>query len=1271
MASLTAVLRELTPLRSPRVERTSSSQPRARGTRNSDSTSSQDSSGVPSANSQGRASTRPPGTMATTGVAAELASRVLKNFGLADEERHYERQILSDAFDNVERVVERGVVTRTEAGGYIVREKHIVCAAVEEFFKSLFSLCFQMPTAKVRSASEEENATRDLKDFYSKESWPIFFHTLLLARGNGILDSLDLALLEEMVSTLLADLDRPGMGDLSCTAPIHTMATDFLQYLSQYSLDPFSVFVGCYPSAWVAGESYLYSPIQLQEDSRAWAGRDADGMEEYFTALLQRWYEMRRHPKAVMSEISSIARAMGHDTTLQPGAMILVCVEDMPADLREGFTLKLGAGIADADDADETSDLMWFRCVYARVIEHKEDTVLWSVDPTGLTMCYALPSRKVRLIPKAIQQSLSSLYSTQNSAVWTTSPMKFFYSSVPRMVQNCTSSFARANLSSDDYPKVLQVIADNERKKLQPHCFCKELREMSISEKKTPVVIFDPVLPLSYFKIVFQSWQLAEEMASADASDDPVLQNLRPYCTGRITKELSEFVKTIRPQTICLGNMSDTLDRIDKFLSNLDTTVDLHFRLTHTLIRDHMNAMCERVASILSEAGTDSNEKGRKSEISNWWLEFIGTQMEDLLERQGFVFDVIPHNYMDEPPLSIGDVRHNLIIIRQCMSFRAEGVVEKLQYIHRTTYTVVDRYLEDVSDILREKLFSDFSYNSSEPQLLRKLEDDLAYLNEMKEMDDLVLEKISNRSTNPTSKLQMTNVVPILGVSMARLHIQESEHATVLEVWAPKNCKPPGMYVDEMAEDTTESEDVSHISPDLLRAAQSLYATDNMSSRRSTLHLSSTVFGQRKFAAGVGNRPQSVIAASLPPSHAFFPDTGQATKMSSRDSEKQMSLPLRFYGSKGNSQYNSSTSSDPVSFNPLSFSSTLKAAPLQAGAPRGEVTTEARARGEEGPTALQKKHGRRSPLLRSVTAPNLPKREMRRARKDDTAFDTSLTLTAGDTEKTYYDLETLADLETLGLDEMELLEEDELEEDEFECGGFGEAGSYHAKVRQRTVADDDDLLTVNVTEPPESLSIRQGVPPRQTSGGWGVIDDVSAPQDGPTPQQSGGWNAFRDDLEANVDAVNIVKLASNTGARGFLSFMSSVDQQRHTALWTTPKRSSAVGSRRTGTVCGDVTPLRDSTGKKSTGPPLIGGVRGNSFTDDTPGRAEEGTKERKWGKGSKITHKRDRRSGTIVGLVRNRSATILSGNTEGSNGDGNKNGKRDGKNEEPGPEPPL
>jgi hypothetical protein len=95
-------------------------------------------------------------------------------------------------------------------------------------------------------------------------------------------------------------------------------------------------------------------------------------------------------------------------------------------------------------------------------------------------------------------------------------------------------------------------------------------------------------------------------------------------------------------------------------------------------------------------------------------------------------------------------------------------------------YTVLDEFIVDTEYVLNTKK-ADGNYGEYQKHK-ESLEKDMDYLLRMKSMDEEIQKRRQSGEVESSGKLEMTDVVPIGGLVMARLHVLECELRTAIEI---------------------------------------------------------------------------------------------------------------------------------------------------------------------------------------------------------------------------------------------------------------------------------------------------------------------------------------------------------------------------------------------------------------------------------------------------------------------------------------------------------
>jgi hypothetical protein len=209
--------------------------------------------------------------------------------------------------------------------------------------------------------------------------------------------------------------------------------------------------------------------------------------------------------------------------------------------------------------------------------------------------------------------------------------------------------------------------------------------------------------------------------------------------------------------------------------------VSVQLKSVTQIFEGRVSSLRQRMAAIISGK--------RKNEVCDWWLSLIETRVDSYLSRHGYIPNSIPENYTDERPQSLEPVQHNLKLLEDTLAGRVDDE-EFFEFISSTTkeiYEVLDVLKTEMAYLLHEDWSSWVSDVSLSDDVRKKLESDHAYLVEMKAMDEEIFRL--KREKGPMSekkRIEMTTVVPISGLLIARLQVYACELTTVLDIWAPK-----------------------------------------------------------------------------------------------------------------------------------------------------------------------------------------------------------------------------------------------------------------------------------------------------------------------------------------------------------------------------------------------------------------------------------------------------------------------------------------------------
>jgi hypothetical protein len=175
----------------------------------------------------------------------------------------------------------------------------------------------------------------------------------------------------------------------------------------------------------------------------------------------------------------------------------------------------------------------------------------------------------------------------------------------------------------------------------------------------------------------------------------------------------------------------------------------------------------------------------KKREICDWWLRYIEVKADTFLSVEyGYSHLSVPDDYMDRPPEDIAVVEKNYRILDTLIKEEPSELQIFMEQTVRKVYSVLDPLLSDIHILL----------SSQCPDITAEhrkiLQSDADYLSEMKKMDEANLVEMRN-GRREIRKLEMSAVVPVCGLIMARYHILSCELKTTLDIWGAHLSLPP------------------------------------------------------------------------------------------------------------------------------------------------------------------------------------------------------------------------------------------------------------------------------------------------------------------------------------------------------------------------------------------------------------------------------------------------------------------------------------------------
>lgn len=244
------------------------------------------------------------------------------------------------------------------------------------------------------------------------------------------------------------------------------------------------------------------------------------------------------------------------------------------------------------------------------------------------------------------------------------------------------------------------------------------------------------------------------------------------------------------------------------YLDLIETNVDAYLEGRPVKLTDKDLALADPTVSNASFKDNNGGPAaGGASRPSNQKAGAGGNLGVDL----GFTADAIPYNYLDEPPKDLGAIHRNLDVL----SYLSGEVFHPGSHIRKTLVDPLVQlvWAQGLTPLLAglEALESEASlcYPSGEqdngstssssagrrtatPSWLSGLRGDLEYLRTIHKMEaEWARESLDEHEAHQAQQrsLGLSDVVPISGLVLSKIHRLENEHRTVLEHWGRRMGK--------------------------------------------------------------------------------------------------------------------------------------------------------------------------------------------------------------------------------------------------------------------------------------------------------------------------------------------------------------------------------------------------------------------------------------------------------------------------------------------------
>ena len=186
----------------------------------------------------------------------------------------------------------------------------------------------------------------------------------------------------------------------------------------------------------------------------------------------------------------------------------------------------------------------------------------------------------------------------------------------------------------------------------------------------------------------------------------------------------------------------------------------------------------------------------RKRSLTEQYLHIIEDSVDKFLSSKsvGVQLHAIPERYLDEPPQNMLVIRRNTDMLYNCSQ---DAFNPHSELITQVIAPLVQQIYTQFLDPLRQELY-DFwmnkglkfveknSQNEQKKKLISKCDgilQDIQHIDQMREIDSHSTAEVAEKFSSGG----LSQVVPIAGLALGRIHRLLNEHQTVIQHWGSNN----------------------------------------------------------------------------------------------------------------------------------------------------------------------------------------------------------------------------------------------------------------------------------------------------------------------------------------------------------------------------------------------------------------------------------------------------------------------------------------------------
>eukprot|EP01104_Vermistella_antarctica_P018385 TRINITY_DN6778_c0_g1_i1.p1 TRINITY_DN6778_c0_g1~~TRINITY_DN6778_c0_g1_i1.p1 ORF type:complete len:1084 (-),score=300.94 TRINITY_DN6778_c0_g1_i1:78-3329(-) len=627
----------------------------------------------------------------------------------------------------------------------------------------------------------------------ANRSWPVIFHERMVEAMDVMPDGA-FAYYRELGEWFLSSSLMSEHRDKSKQSKTKKLVMDFFDHLDTHIIDPDNAMIGLKPSKYVMEKYSLFKDDDVASSSlRAGA---PDTTREALLSTIMEWSALPDR-ESVASAVMVFAKQLRTHN--------LVPHSYSRGDLVVVRLRREASSSAPGDSTPQSPSAARYKILFARCVKSVSGSDSVIVRTTSQEEgAKSVNISDARPVPDSIRTRMGNAVTMQQCIE---SPIEVYCLAIEKELQRRSKEFLRQY--SIDVDLVERARRD-----------------------QVSILDFDAVRRLGQELDVLQQ----SSDSNVPTAAEEFIANLTQWADARVHMFVAE------------------IDKMPLFRPTCDSEMRKLLRFPHKagkVFRDIV-AVAQSTDKFLRKSMDEFIEGKRKADLTEWWLKLIDHRVDKFLEDRGFILNAIPEDYIEERPEDFDAIRHNLAILKLAIKPSTDLNGEMLVLVNKLKAEImpkIDEFVCVTISVLAHRL----NLPGDKPNVANVVrtfctqrstlpeETQVWMENAIKDIGYLIKMKKMEAGFDPThsQKLALTDVVPISGLIIGRLHILENMINTCMDVWSDSpTCSAP---VPLISRPTTSSMSTSFSSASLVLLADGTESAPSSPHGSRTGRLSSTV----------------------------------------------------------------------------------------------------------------------------------------------------------------------------------------------------------------------------------------------------------------------------------------------------------------------------------------------------------------------------------------------------------------------------------------------